>query len=100
MPLIKTGTKRAMKENFHELRHGKTVLENSKEVRQKAGGETDASHRPQDSAGIETPSEETSMKCYINGPASKVIVTRKNQKSNTHNTKSEPARKSAPRKRA
>lgn len=39
------------------------------------------------------------MKCYINGPASKVIVTRKNPKSNTHNTKSEPARKSAPRKR-
>lgn len=36
------------------------------------------------------------MKCYINGPASKVILTRKNPKSNTKNTKSE---KKAPRKR-
>ena len=34
-------------------------------------------------------SEETSMKCYITGPASKVSLTRKNPKSNTKNTKSE-----------
>ena len=39
------------------------------------------------------------MKCYITGPASKVVLTRKNPKSNTKNTKSESARKSAPRKR-
>ncbi len=38
------------------------------------------------------------MKCYITGPASKVIVTRKDPKSNTKNTKSE-SRKKAPRKR-
>jgi len=38
------------------------------------------------------------MKCYINGPASKVGLTRKNPKSNTKNTKSE-SRKKAPRKK-
>lgn len=42
------------------------------------------------------------MKCYINGPASKVIIARKECRSNTHNTPSRgksEARKRAPRKR-
>lgn len=35
MPLIKTGTKRAMKENFHELRHGKTFSKTAKKFGKK-----------------------------------------------------------------
>ena len=35
MPLIKTGSKRALKENFHELRHGKTFSKTAKKFGKK-----------------------------------------------------------------
>ena len=35
MPLIKTGTKRALKKNFDELRHGKTFSKTAKKFGKK-----------------------------------------------------------------